>query len=96
MLGTIINYTSISQNGNYIGVGSGSHFYILNGTNGSPLLTYTITWPDTGIAGPVAITSSGNFLIGTAVRNDSSIIFGFNSNSNIPVWRFKIPDALVD
>jgi WD40 repeat protein len=50
--------------------------------------------PDTGIAGPVDITSDGNFIIASASRNDSSWIFGFYRTSTNWVWRYRVGQSV--
>src|SRR4030095_8598814 len=96
---------NLPQNLNYVYVGSSAdggsvassfynNFYLLNGTNGTQVWTFDLTTLTyTVSAGPIAITSTGNFIIASANppnATDSSTIFGFNAASNIPVWKVRI------
>ncbi|MCC6866361.1 MAG: T9SS type A sorting domain-containing protein [Ignavibacteria bacterium] len=87
-----INYTSLSDDGNYLAAGTYHNILVFNRTNGNtPIMNFNLeTLPDTGIAGPVDITSDGNFIISCASRTDSSWIFGFQRNSNNWVWRYRV------
>ena len=89
------DYVAVSNNGGAVTSGFGLNIFLFNGTNGSTTLNFDLTTlPDTGVAGPVAVTSGGNFLVGSTSRNDSSTVFGFNSSSNVPVWRYRIPTGI--
>jgi hypothetical protein len=89
---TFINYTAISDTGGYIVNGSYHNIYIFNRANNTPIFNFNLETqlPDTGIAGPVDITSNGDFIISCASRSDSSWIFGFNRNSTNWVWRYRV------
>lgn len=85
------NNIAVSDTGGVIATGSYHNIYLLTNTSNTPFFNYDLTTlPDTGIAGPLDITSRGDFLIACASRSDSSTIFGFNSGSNVPVWSFKV------
>ena len=85
------NNIAISDTGGVIATGSYHSILLFNSSSNTPFFNYDLTTlPDTGIAGPVDITSNGNFLIACASRSDSSTIFGFNSGSTTPVWSFKV------
>jgi hypothetical protein len=92
--GTDYNYVAVSSTGNNVADAFHHNIYLLNGATGSVTWTLDLTTlPYTVTAGPVGITSTGNFMIGTAVGSsatDSSTIFGFNSSSNVPVWSLRI------
>jgi hypothetical protein len=93
--GTIMNYTSISDTGGFIAAGSGANIFLLNRITGMPVQVFNLSsLSDTGAAGPVAITSAGDFFIGSAVRTDSSTVMGFHNGSNLIVWRYRIPNEL--
>lgn len=89
---TFINYVAISDTGGYISNGSYHNIYIFNRASNTPIFNFNLETqlPDTGIAGPVEITSNGDFIIATASRSDSSWIFGFNRNSTNWVWRYRV------
>jgi hypothetical protein len=88
------NFVSASDTG-IVAAGSEHNIYLFDKNSGTPLLNFDLTTlPDTGIAGPTGITSNGAFFIGTASRNDSSTIMGFNKTSNIPVWKLRITNSL--
>jgi hypothetical protein len=87
---------SCSSSGEYVAVSDvDSYFYLLNGINGAMLWKYT-TIPSTFQIGRCVITNSGDFIIGSLnYRNPnvamSSILLGFNKNSNVPIWQTEIP-----
>lgn len=89
---TFVNYVAISDTGGYIVNGSYHNIYIFNRASNSPIFNFNLETqlPDTGLAGPVDITSQGDFIIACASRNDSSWIFGFNRNSTNWVWRYRV------
>lgn len=88
------NFVGISTTGNNAADGFFHNLYFLNGTNGTPIWTLDLTTlPYSSSAGPLGITSSGNFVVATANgsgSSDSSTIFGFNNSSNVPVWTLRI------
>ncbi|HEY3251503.1 MAG TPA: hypothetical protein VGK25_10340, partial [Ignavibacteria bacterium] len=88
------NYVGTSTDGNAVASSFYNNFYLLNGSNGTQIWTFDLTsLPYTVSAGPIGITSSGNFIIASANppnATDSSTIFGFNASSNNPVWRIRI------
>jgi hypothetical protein len=86
-----LNHVALSNDGNKIASGSLRNIYVFDGGSSTPTFNFDLTTlPDTGIAGPVDITSSGTFIVACASRSDSSTIFGFNTSSTTPVWRFKV------
>ncbi len=89
---TNINYNAISDTGGYVVCGSYHNIYIFNRANNTPVFNFNLETQlsDTGIAGPVDITSDGGFIIACASRNDSSWIFGFNRSSTNWVWRYRV------
>ncbi len=91
----LYNYVAVSASGGAVACGYVNNIYIFNGANGNILFNFDLTTlPDTGTAANVAITSNGSFLVGSTARSDSSTVFGFNSSSNVPVWRFRIATAI--
>ncbi|NOS85558.1 MAG: T9SS type A sorting domain-containing protein [Ignavibacteria bacterium] len=89
---TFVNYVAISDTGGYIVNGSYHNIYIFNRASNTPIFNFNLEaqLPDTGLAGPVDITSQGDFIIACASRSDSSWIFGFNRNSTNWVWRYRV------
>lgn len=89
---TFINYVAISDTGGYIVNGSYHNIYIFNRSSSTPVFDFNLETqlPDTGLAGPVDITSNGDFIIACASRSDSSWIFGFNRNSTNWVWKYRV------
>ncbi|MBS1518418.1 MAG: T9SS type A sorting domain-containing protein [Bacteroidetes bacterium] len=86
-----INYTSISDTGGVIAVGSYHNIYLFRNNSGVPFFNFDLTQlEDTGIASALDITSDGSFLVSSVSRNDSSTIFGFNANSSTPVWKVRL------
>jgi hypothetical protein len=89
------NYVSISDSTGYIAVGTQLNFLIFTRGSNTPIFNFDLTTiPDTGIAGPVALTFSGNFLVACVQRNDTSTVMGFNRTSNIPVWKYRMATAI--
>ena len=95
--------TSASGNRSYVAssdtgvvvTGAYHNINLFTKNSGTPFFNFDLTsLVDTGIAGPVAITSNGKFLIGSASRNDTSTIMGFNSSSATIVWKLRIPTSL--
>ena len=88
-------YNAISSTGGYIAVSAYRTISVYNSTSITPLMSFDLTTlPDTGTAGPVDITSSGDYIIATASRNDSSTVLCFNRTSNVQVWKAKIGSSV--
>jgi hypothetical protein len=89
---TNLNNVAISNDGSYIVNGSYHNIYVFNNSSSTPVFDFNLETqlPDTGIAGPVDITSDGNFIIACASRNDSSWIFCFNRLSTNWIWRHRV------
>jgi hypothetical protein len=88
-------YNAISSAGSYITVSAYRNISVYSSTSITPLMSFDLTTlPDTGTAGPIDITSSGDYIIATASRNDSSTVLCFNRNSNVPVWKAKIGNSI--
>lgn len=87
-----INYVAISDTGGVIAAGSYHNIYLFNRTSSTPFFNFDLETQlsDTGVAGPVDITSNGRFLVANASRSDSSWILGFWRDSTTPVWRFRV------
>ncbi|MCI0473022.1 MAG: hypothetical protein L0Y76_05495, partial [Ignavibacteria bacterium] len=91
--GTVCN--AISSNGGYITVSAYRTINVYNSTSITPLMSFDLTTlPDTGTAGPVDITSNGDYIIATASRNDSSSVLCFHRSSNVQVWKAKIGSSV--
>ena len=93
---TNLNFVAISDTGGYIVNGSFHNIYIFNRVSSTPIFNFNLetALPDTGIAGPVDITSDGGFIIASASRNDSSWIFGFTRTSTNWVWRYRVGQSV--
>jgi len=92
---TWYNYLAISDTAGYIAAGIYTNIYIFNRQSNVPIFNFDLTvLPDTGTAGPLDITHSGKFLIACANRNDTSTIFGFSKDTNISIWKFRVPTAI--
>ncbi|MDD1678499.1 MAG: hypothetical protein LUO93_04865, partial [Methanomicrobiales archaeon] len=93
------NYVSASASGSNIANGFYQSIYSLNGDSGTARFTFNVTsLVPTGSAGQVGITSTGNFIIGSAnasTATDTSYILGFSSTSSNVVWRIPVPPAAV-
>lgn len=88
------SYVASSDTGIVV-TGAYRNVYILSKNSNAPFFTFDLTTlSDTGTAGPVGITSNGNFIIATASRNDTSTVLGFNKSSNTPVWKLRIPTGI--
>lgn len=86
-----LNFVTISDTGGVIGVGSLYNIYLFDNATNVPFFNFDLTLlPDTGIATSLDITKDGRFFVGSASRQDSSTLYGFNSSSNIPVWKLRI------
>lgn len=90
----LTDYTDISGTGGFTSAGVGDYIYVLNQT-GVPVFTFNVQTYNSGTAGFTQITSGGDFLIGSSVKTDSSVILGFNTSSNVPVWRLIVPAELM-
>lgn len=88
------NFVGVQNDGSKVADAFFNNIYLLNGSNGSQMWAFDLTLlPYSVTAGPIVITSSGNFVVATAntsTATDSSTIFGFNSSSNTPVWTLRI------
>ena len=88
------NYVAVSANGGRVANGFYHSIYLLNGDSGTATYTFDITTLlSTGSAGPVAMTSSGDFYIASinaTTTSDPTWVVGFSSSSPNTVWRLKI------
>jgi hypothetical protein len=89
---TFINYTTISDDGQYIASGSYHNIFIFPMASSTPVFNFNLetALADTGVAGPLDITSDGGFIVASANRLDSSYILGFNRTSTNWVWRVRV------
>jgi hypothetical protein len=89
------NYIAVSDTGDVIAAGSYYNFYLFNKTSSTPFFNFDLlTTADTGMAGPLDLTSSGSYLLASANRSDSSWIYCFNKNSNNSIWKIKVPGQI--
>lgn len=88
------NYVGVSTTGLNVADAFFHNIYSLNGLTGTTTWNFDLTTlPYSVSAGPIAITSSGNFIVATAngsSSTDSSTVFGFTTSSNVPVWTKRI------
>jgi WD40 repeat protein len=86
----------MSDQGDYIASGSYHNIYIFNRSSSTPVFNYNLETQlvDTGVAGPLDLTSGGSFIVACASRNDSSWIMGFQRTSTTPVWRYRVGQTL--
>lgn len=90
------NYVAISDTGGVIAAGSYKNIYIFSNTSPVPIVNFDLTQlKDTGIATGLALTGNGSFLVATVSRQDSSSVFGFNTGSATPVWKFRIRPSVL-
>ncbi len=88
------NYVAVSDTG-IIAVGSYKNIYMFNKNSNTPFFNFDLTTlPDTGTGGPIDITSNGEFIVASVWRYDTSTVFGFNKNSTVSVWKFRIPTRI--
>lgn len=85
------NYVAVSDTAGVIALGSYRNFYLFNKASNVPFFNFDLTsTPDTGTAGPIDITSDGEYFIASANRSDSSWVYCFNKNSTVPLWRLRV------
>ncbi len=85
------NYVAVSDTAAVIALSSYHNFLLFNKTSNVPFFNYDLTaTPDTGTGGPIDITSNGEYFIAAANRSDSSWVYCFNKNSNVPLWRLRV------
>jgi hypothetical protein len=86
------NNVAISDTGTYIASGSYHNIYMFARTSSTPVFNVNLetAFPDTGVAGPTALTRSGRFMITSANRNDSSWILAYSVDSTKPVWKKRV------
>jgi hypothetical protein len=89
------NYVAVSANGSRLADGYYQGIYLLNGDSGTVIYNFNITGLlSTGQSGPVGITRSGDFVIGSVnatTSTDTSFVVGFAGSSPNVIWRFKSP-----
>jgi hypothetical protein len=85
-----------SSSGDYVAASAlDKNIYLFNGITGILIWNYEI--PSTFYhAGQVAITNSGDIIIGSLNKSNyyapvPAVVLGFNKNSNIPIWQTEIP-----
>jgi hypothetical protein len=89
------NYVAISDTGAIIAVGAWESIMFFNRQSNVPFFTFnTRTLPDTGLAGPLDLTSNGKYMIATSTRSDTSTIFCFNKDSANAIWTKKVPTGV--
>ena len=89
--GNYINYVAISDTGGVIALGSNLNVLLFTNSSNIPFFNFDLTQlSDTGLATSLDITRNGQFLVASVSRNDSSTIYGFNSNSTTPVWKKRL------
>ncbi|MCX7833322.1 MAG: T9SS type A sorting domain-containing protein [Ignavibacteria bacterium] len=85
------NYVSVSDTAGVIALGSYHNFYLFYRNSNVPFFNFDLTTtPDTGTAGPIDITSDGEYFIASANRSDSSWVYCFSKNSTVPLWRLRV------
>ncbi|MDD5361488.1 MAG: T9SS type A sorting domain-containing protein [Ignavibacteria bacterium] len=90
------SYVAVSDTGGMVAVGAYKNIYLFDKSTNTPYLNFDLTTTaDTGAAGPLDVTSSGNFLVASGSRNDSSKIYGFAKGSNTPTWKVYIPGGQI-
>lgn len=89
------SYVAISDTAGSVAVGAYQNIWIFSRQNNTPFFTYNLSsLPDTGTAGPLDITSNGNYLIACASRSDTSSVLAFSKDSNVPLWKYRVPTAI--
>jgi hypothetical protein len=89
------NYIAVSDTGDVIAAGSYNNFYLFNKTSSTPFFNFDLlTTPDLGNAGPLDLTSNGSYLVASANKNDTSMIYCFNKNSTVSTWRVIVPGQI--
>ncbi len=89
--GSYINFVAISDTGGVIALGSNLNILLFTNSGNVPFFNFDLTQlADTGLATSVDLTRNGQFLVASVSRNDSSTIYGFNSNSTTPVWKKRL------
>lgn len=89
------NYVAVSDTGNVLAAGAYHNILLFDKNSNVPFFNFDLTsTPDTGVAGPIDVTSDGSFVVASANRNDSSYVYGFNKNSIIPAWKFRMPGII--
>lgn len=89
------NWVAVSDTGDVLAAGAYHNILLFNKNSNVPFFNFDLTaTPDTGVAGPIDVTSNGNYIVASANRNDSSYVYGFNKNSIVPVWKFRMPGII--
>jgi len=89
------NWVAVSDTGNVLAAGAYHNILLFSKNSNVPFFNFDLTsTPDTGVAGPIDVTSDGNFIVASANRNDSSYVYCFNKNSIVPVWKFRMPGII--
>lgn len=92
---TYLSYTAISDTGGVIAISAYQNINLFDNTSNVPIWNFSLTsLPDTGIAGPVAITSDGLYFIASASRSDTSTVFLFSKNSTSSIWKLRVPTEI--
>ncbi len=86
-----LNFVTVSDTGGVVGVASYHNIYLFTNMNNIPFFNFDLTQlPDTGIASAMDITNDGRFIVASVSNQDTSTVYGFNSSSNISVWKFIV------
>lgn len=89
------NWVAVSDTGNVLAASAYHNILLFSKNSNVPFFNFDLTsTPDTGVAGPIDVTSDGSFVVASANRNDSSYVYGFNKNSVIPAWKFRMPGII--
>ena len=89
------NYIAISDTADVIAAGSYNNFYLFNKTSSTPFFNFDLlATPDLGTAGPLDLTSKGTYLLASANKSDTSMVYCFNKNSTVSIWKVKVPGQI--
>jgi len=91
---TSTTYAATSDTAGVNAIGAYTNIYLFDKSSNVPFFNFDLTvLPDTGRAGPLDVTSDGNYLIASASRSDTSTFMCFQKNSTTSLWKYRLPKS---
>jgi len=91
-----MNYSALSENGEIAALASANDIYLLDKNNGAVLIDFNTSaiFPNTNNSGPLDISSTGDYIIASAVSGDTSRLFLFSKDNTGYIWQHGIPQII--
>ncbi len=99
MTNTLVNKNFVwaSDTAGSVALGSYQNFYLFDKSSNVPSFVFDLAaLPDSvGTAGPTCVTSNGDFFLSSAVRSDTSTVYGFRKGISTEIWKLKLRTSIL-